>query len=231
MVVAVRIPLNFFLQPFQVMGEEIQDIDPSLRSPDLPYHFIPLPSNNVWDNIIIQASPGKGEGLFLKSGRRGMLIPYGGRFISEEERKELKKKKKYLDKYTIDATYQDQRGMFDRHLDAHLNWSSPASYVNEASCVTEKYNSQFWLLDRTEYLDMPDYPHMPGNRYLIFLEAMISVNLIPNGERNLRGRDFISAPDGLELFAFYGRTNVGPGYRRDYVPLPLKGNMITSQNR
>lgn len=205
-------------------------VDTTLRSPKIPFTFIPNPDIGsgkirTWQNLHIKESEGKGNGLFVDEGPAGLLIPFGGILISNEDRAKMLEKKVSIDQYSIDGTYKEQEGIFDAQSKKKLKrfyW--PAAFANEPSKPPqqrflrssndrappklERYNSKFVLIDRFDPLyaeEMPTYPGcLPPCRYLWFLEMMIPV--IPPGTSKRKSTNPNAVIGPVELFTHYGRS-------------------------
>lgn len=116
-----------------------------LRSPHIPCVFPEEPQFHegsfIWKEFFSDDSPGKGKGLFMKKCPAGFLIPYGGKFISEQKYLKRRSNKKGLFHPSLSYLFQAnvkingkfvQKGYYDGNprIQDYI-MQSPASYCNE----------------------------------------------------------------------------------------------------
>jgi hypothetical protein len=184
--------------------------DPELkvitRDNRLPYRFVSIPTlvsyGYKWDGIYIRASPGKGLGLFIDKLEGGLLVPYGGIWISPEEHSYLKKCRRPsgLANYVMEGI---DKGTFldghPRHCSENYTW--PGVYINEpTSGSSEKFNARLVFLLLEDYPDIPEYPGIVNKgKYAAFIEVLVTAP-VPR--------------EPVELFCYYS-----PQFRHKGKPL------------
>jgi hypothetical protein len=154
-------------------------MDDTRRCPQIYHRFANFQANQngTWtsdDYDIRPTSCGKGNTLFIKNPVPGLLIPFGGLSITDNEleARRINKNKKIGD-YLISGMNTNWDANPDLLKSGFENcW--PGAIANEATEGTpELFNCFYVIVDSCKY-DVPNYPHVSKSDSMIFVEYMAS---------------------------------------------------------